>query len=213
MAKFINGANGTFSGKVGSVIGSSWRGIHYLRGLAKKSKVPPTEAQLAQRERFRLVTKFLAPLQGIIATGFRNVRRLTAAQFSMAVKQNIEQAVTGTMPDFALNYAAVTLSAGNLFIPFTQSVTVEPGSITLTWNPSLNQFSGSSSDEAYIVVYNVDRGLFITTDEPATRADGTAVVDVPEPFIGQTGHAWMFFASQDGKRVSNTAYLGEVTFQ
>ncbi|WP_262249124.1 DUF6266 family protein, partial [Parapedobacter soli] len=45
MAKFINGANGTFSGKVGSVIGASWRGIHYLRGLAKKSNVPATEAQ------------------------------------------------------------------------------------------------------------------------------------------------------------------------
>jgi|SRR5690606_23142395 len=213
MAKFINGANGTFSGKVGSVIGSSWRGIHYLRGLAKKSKVPPTEAQLAQRLRFGLVTKFLAPLQGIIAVGFRNVRRLTAAQFSMAVKQNIEQAVTGAMPDFALDYAAVTLSSGNLFMPFTNSVTVEPGSVTLTWNPALNQFSGSSSDVGYIVVYNADRGLFITTDVPATRAEGTAVVDVPEPFAGQTGHAWMFFASEDGKKASNTAYLGEVTFQ
>ena len=213
MAKFINGANGTFSGKVGSVIGSSWRGIHYLRGLAKKSKVPPTEAQLAQRLRFGLVTKFLAPLQGIIAVGFRHVRRLTASQFSMAVKQNIEQAVTGTTPDFALDYTAISLSSGNLFIPFTNAVTVEPGSITLTWNPSLNQFSGSSSDVAFIVVYNVDRRLFITTDVPASRAEGTALVDVPEPFVGQAGHAWMFFASEDGKKVSNTAYLGEVTFQ
>src|SRR5690606_13316626 len=115
MARFINGANGTFSGKVGSVIGSSWRGIHYLRGLGKKTKIPATEAQLAQRLRFALVTKFLAPLQGIIAAGFRNVRRLTAAQYSMAVKRNIEEAVIGTMPDFELDYAAVTLSSGNLF--------------------------------------------------------------------------------------------------
>jgi|SRR5690606_5009391 len=213
MAKFINGAIGTFSGKVGSVIGSSWRGIHYLRGLAKKSKVPATEAQLAQRLRFRLVTKFLSPLQGIIAVGFRNVRRLTAAQYSMAVKYNIERAVVGAMPDFTLDYPAISLSSGNLFIPYTNAVTVEPGSITLTWSPSLNQFSGSSSDVAYIVVYNADRGLFITTDVPATRADGTALVEVPAPFVGQAGHAWMFFASANGKKASNTAYLGEVTFQ
>lgn len=213
MAKFINGANGTFSGKVGSVIGSSWRGIHYLRGLGKKSKVPPTEAQIAQRLRFALVAKFLSPLVGIIAVGFRNVRRFTAAQFSMALKHNIDHAVGGTMPDFALDYAAIGLSQGNLFIPFTNAVDVTPGSITLTWNPALNQFSGSSSDVAYIVVYNVERQLFITTDTPAARADGTAVVDVPEPFAGQTGHAWLFFASEDGKKVSNTAYLGELTFE
>lgn len=213
MAKFINGANGTFSGKVGSVIGASWRGIHYLRGLAKKSKVPPTEAQVAQRLRFGLVTKFLSPLQGIISVGFRNVRRLTAAQFSMAVKRNIEQAVIGAAPDFGLDYPAVVLSEGGLFIPLSSSLEVAAGSITLTWDPAPNQFGGASNDVAYVVVHNVERQLFITTDTPALREDGTAVVDVPAPFVGQTGHVWMFLASQDGKKVSKTVYLGEITFQ
>lgn len=213
MAKFINGANGTFSGKVGSVIGASWRGIHYLRGLAKKSKVPPTEAQVAQRLRFGLVTRFLSPLQGIISVGFRHIRRLTAAQFSMAVKRNIEQAVIGSAPDFELDYPAITLSDGGLFIPLTSSLEVAEGAITLTWDPAPNQFGGASNDVAYIVVHNVERQLFITTDTPPVREDGTAVVDVPAPFAGQTGHAWMFFASLDGKKVSKTVYLGEITFQ
>src|SRR5690606_31110185 len=152
MAKFINGANGTFSGKVGSVIGASWRGIYYLRGLAKKSKVPATEAQVAQRLRFALVTKFLSPLQEMIAVGFRHVRKLTAAQFSMAVKRNIEQAVTGQAPDFELDYSAVTLSEGSLYIPLTNSLDVAEGTIALTWDPVRNQFGGASTDVAYIVV-------------------------------------------------------------
>lgn len=213
MAKFINGANGTFSGKVGSVIGASWRGIHYLRGLAKKSKVPPTEAQTAQRLRFALVTKFLSPLQGIIAVGFRHIRRLTAAQYNMAVKRNIEQAVIGTAPDFGLDYQAVTFSEGGLYIPLTNSLEVAEGSVTLSWDPAPSQFGGASNDVAYIVVHNVERQLFITTDTPATREDGEGVVEVPAPFVGQTGHAWMFFATHDGKKVSNTVYLGEITFQ
>jgi len=213
MAKFINGANGTFSGKVGSVIGASWRGIHYLRGLAKKSKVPPTEAQIAQRLRFALITKFLSPLLGILSVGFRNVRRLTAAQFSMAVKRNIEQAVIGAAPDFELDFPAITLSEGGLYIPLTSAMEVAEGTITLTWDPAPNQFGGASTDVAYIVVYNAERQLFITTDTPATRANGSAVVDVPAPFAGQSGHAWMFFASFDGKKVSGTVYLGDITFQ
>ena len=213
MAKFINGANGTFSGKVGSVIGASWRGIHYLRGLAKKTKIPPTEAQVAQRLRFALITKFLSPLLGIVAVRFRNLRRLTAAQFSMAVKRNIEQAIIGAAPDFELDFSAITLSEGGLYIPLTSALEVAEGSIALSWDPAPNQFGGASNDVAYIVVYNAERQLFITTETPATRANGSAVVDVPALFAGQQGHAWMFFASHDGKKVSATVYLGEITFQ
>ncbi len=38
MGSYSKGANGTFSGKVGSVVGTSWRSIDYLRSLPKKSK-------------------------------------------------------------------------------------------------------------------------------------------------------------------------------
>jgi len=41
MATFKNGPNGGFSGKVGSVVGSSWKGIDYIRGLPAKRKNKP----------------------------------------------------------------------------------------------------------------------------------------------------------------------------
>jgi len=37
MGSYSKGANGIFSGKVGSIIGSSWRSIDYLKGLPKKA--------------------------------------------------------------------------------------------------------------------------------------------------------------------------------
>jgi hypothetical protein len=37
MAMYSKGANGAFSGKVGSIIGSNWPSIDYLKGLPKKS--------------------------------------------------------------------------------------------------------------------------------------------------------------------------------
>lgn len=43
MATYSKGANGTFSGKVGSVIGSNWRSIDYMKGLSKKNSKPSTE--------------------------------------------------------------------------------------------------------------------------------------------------------------------------
>lgn len=36
MGTIRQGANGSFRGKAGSVIGSSWKGIDYIKGLPKK---------------------------------------------------------------------------------------------------------------------------------------------------------------------------------
>ncbi|WP_317130002.1 hypothetical protein [Pedobacter psychrodurus] len=38
MATYSKGANGTFSGKVGRVIGSNWRSIDYLKAMAMTKK-------------------------------------------------------------------------------------------------------------------------------------------------------------------------------
>ena len=59
MAQFNQGVNGAFSGKVGSVIGSNWRDIDYMRGLPKKTSKEPTAKQLGVRARFTVLSQFL----------------------------------------------------------------------------------------------------------------------------------------------------------
>ena len=46
MGKIKQGILGGFKGKVGTVIGASWNGIAYMRGLAQSVKNPKTEEQL-----------------------------------------------------------------------------------------------------------------------------------------------------------------------
>ena len=53
MGKIKQGILGGFKGKVGTVIGSSWNGIAYMRGLAQSVKNPKTAAQLQQRAYFK----------------------------------------------------------------------------------------------------------------------------------------------------------------
>ena len=55
MGKIKQGILGGFKGKVGTVIGSSWNGIAYMRGLAQSVKNPKTAAQTTQRGFFREV--------------------------------------------------------------------------------------------------------------------------------------------------------------
>ena len=53
MGKIKQGILGGFRGKVGTVIGASWNGISYMRGLAQSHKNPKTAAQLQQRAFFK----------------------------------------------------------------------------------------------------------------------------------------------------------------
>ena len=59
MAKIKKGILGGISGTVGNVVGGNWRGIDYIRSKPSSVRNPNTEAQRAQRMRFRLVMSFL----------------------------------------------------------------------------------------------------------------------------------------------------------
>lgn len=212
MAKFINGANGTFSGKVGSVIGSSWRGINYLRGLGKKSKVPATESQRLQRDRFSLLVKFIAPLKELLDRGFAGRDLKLATAFSYAVKHNMDMGAVSVTAPVELNYAALQLSDGRLFKPRGANVEVTADTLTVSWNPKEIEFNSKLNDVAHVLIYNVNQDLFFTPDASSTRAMGVATAALEDMDSGDIGHVWMFFTSADGKQISRTVYVGEVTF-
>src|SRR5690606_21181469 len=50
MAKFLRGIHGAYTGKVGNVVGSSWRNVDYVKSLPKQRSTKATPAQLAQQE-------------------------------------------------------------------------------------------------------------------------------------------------------------------
>lgn len=61
MASFNKGILGAFNGKVGTVVGSTWRGKDVMRSLPRKSGKEASLLQKMQRYRFTLVANFLLP--------------------------------------------------------------------------------------------------------------------------------------------------------
>lgn len=62
MGAIKQGILGSFSGKVGTVVGSSWMGISYMRALSPNVKDARSPKQLAQREKFALANAFIKPI-------------------------------------------------------------------------------------------------------------------------------------------------------
>ena len=91
MGKIKQGILGGFRGKVGTVIGASWNGIAYMKGLPQSQKDPKTAAQMAQRNYFReiqglagqLTTEQLASLYPSVTSG-RTRRNMLVHQLAAA---------------------------------------------------------------------------------------------------------------------------------
>ena len=71
MGKINLGILGSFSGKVGNVVGGSWKGISYMRAKASSVSNPRTDGQMGQRSKFALVLGILKPMTGFIRVGYK----------------------------------------------------------------------------------------------------------------------------------------------
>ena len=62
MGKIKQGILGGFRGTVGTVVGSSWNGIAYMKGKPQSVRNPRSDAQVQQREFFKEVQALVAQL-------------------------------------------------------------------------------------------------------------------------------------------------------
>lgn len=74
MATFNNGALGGFSGKLGTVVGSTWRGQNVMRSLPELGTQKFSPAQLRQQQRFKVVQEFLSDLKFLLSDTFGSNR-------------------------------------------------------------------------------------------------------------------------------------------
>src|SRR5579862_4954230 len=112
MAIYTNGILGPFSGTIGSVIGSSWRGIPVIRSKPVQKKTELTILQEQQIAKFSLMTKFLRPLTDLLNQTFQKPG-VGKTCFNQAFSVNYP-AITGEHPAIGINYSRIMLSKGRL---------------------------------------------------------------------------------------------------
>lgn len=211
MAKYRKGILGSFSGKVGNVVGGTWNGIDYMRSIPNNRKDPKTDAQMAQRERFKLVNVFLQKIKPVVNTGFMTgKKRMTA--LNRASSYNIKNAISGEYPEQKINFEALMISRGDLIPPrdsLAESTT--PIQVDFSWSDNSGVGSAKADDRALILAYNTtkDRAIFIAEDGPQ-RQDGQYALEVPAGYGGDSMETYLAFVSADGTTSSDSEYLGTV---
>ena len=211
MGTIRNGINGGFKGKAGSVIGSSWKSIEYIKGLYKKRTKPASEEQLMQQAKFTTVMRFLLPATPLVRIGFGQKKADKATAGNMALQANLQLALTGDYPDYALDYSKVRISDGFFLAGGAPTALVDAGNLEVTWDPTLSSlYDTREDDKVYILVYQPTIDEFLTAPEPPLRGDGSVSIALPNHFLGAAAHVWIFFADRKNVKVSKSSYLGEL---
>jgi len=213
MGKIKNGILGAFSGKVGNVIGATWNGVHYMRAVPVNVRDPKTPKQLAQRQRFSLITSVTRKFKPVIDTGFqRGSGRISA--INRAVSYNIKNAITGEYPELEVDFENLSLSRGDLTGSSGISVNSEPGGeIQITWNDNSGDGSARAGDTLFAACYNKEAERLFYQPAAATRDEIECTLSLPDSFYGSDIEIWVFFVSENETDVSDSEYLGTINVQ
>lgn len=205
MATFKQGILGGFSGKVGGVIGSSWKGIDTMRSQPSSVTNPRTNAQVANRSRFKSVSQLAAAMLTTIVKPLNDRFAQKMSGFNDFCQRNAStfDALGAFVP------ANLVLSRGKLSAPagLTQGASGYT-EVIIDYLSVLNGSFDSATDKLFAVVINPAGEVIGTSSGAVTRNSSSVAIDIPNGSENDFPcHAFLSFLREDGTQVSNSSYL------
>lgn len=215
MAKIKQGILGGFSGKVASLVGTSWKGRAVMKSLPLSVANPRTESQVGQRNKFskiaelasKILTQFVQPVENPISGNISG--------YNLFCKDN-KQAFTD-----AGEFVGSRLVCGGGKIANLDDIAASGSEASeefvLTWDNPVGISAIRLTDKVYAVVLDESGNPIAVSSGETTRAAETLTIDLTEgaemPSAGDTVGVLYACVSADGRDVSvKTATIGaEVT--
>ena len=208
MAKFNQGINGPFQGKVGTVIGATWKGIPYMRSLPHQRTSKPSEKEMANRKKWALSQHWLQPIAEFVRIGFKGYSPKSEG-FVAAKSYILKHAMVGEGENLAINPALVKLSWGDLPLPNNLQVTrLEGGLLQFKWEPKITDDIAHQGDQIMMLGYNVEKDEVVYELYGRVRDHGSDVLDIGS--LTGTFHLYAAFIAHDRSRQSESIYMGTV---
>jgi hypothetical protein len=206
MATLPESALGTPKGKLGGIIGSSWKGKPYVKVRSHTRTQKRSDKEKANQSKFALLHEFLRPVLIFLRAGFKGYEgRLEG--YNAAKSYNLKNAFTGEPGKQQLDPSKILVSYGSLPVPEISCEVIEK-EFHFTWDPAVPK-DASGSDQLMVLIYepgNSSGRHWNTTGQ--LRKTGKDVMLSPGP---GNYHVYAAFNAHDRSRQSNSVYLGVVT--
>jgi hypothetical protein len=205
MGVIKSGILGGFSGKVGAVVGTSWKGIDVMKKLPAKVANPQTTPQTNQRNRFKGVVEFASAINSSVIKPLWDRFAQRKSGNNAFVQRNIDNFNTSGVLSAP---STLEISNGKMTAtPITVAVAdISLQQVVIDWSSVLTDNFQNATDIAYAVAYNATTGEIkaqTSLNDRSTESTNVAM-DIT---TGDVVHSWLAFRRADGTVVSDTAYL------
>src|SRR6516162_6539751 len=152
MARLKQGILGPVSGSVGTIVGSSWKDIDYIRSKSTKPKGDPSPAQLDNQYKFSAVMNFISTMTELVNQTFDRYA-VNMSPSNAAFSYNYDNAITGASPDYSIDYSKALVSRGDLPNASGITATVTNKTVHFTWTDNSGLGMAKATDKAVLVAY------------------------------------------------------------
>ena len=209
MGKTDLGILGAISGKVGPVVGSSWKSKNVIKAKGKK----PTkfsQKQIEHRAKFGLLMRFFHPMSPLIKKTFSDLGQDKTAM-NLAFAHNFSTTITGAYPNFTIDYTKMIISKGSLLNANGITATAGAASdVKFQWTSNPGGASANATDKCIALVYCPEMGACNYILAGSARTSGSYSLDASN-FKGKVVETWLAFIAEDQSDVSTSIYTGQVT--
>lgn len=205
MGKINRGILGGFTGKVGNVVGSSWKGIETMRALPISVLNPRTTAQVGNRTRFGSISSLAASMLTTIVKPLNDRFASRMSGYNMFTSQN------RTAFDVDGNFSPnnLVLSTGKLgATPITASGVDNTTDFTIFWDNTPVGSYQMPTDKLYVAIVDENGTLVGTSAAVGLRSAGILNVTCGSPVSENTVYyAYASFLRADGTVVGNSSMV------
>lgn len=207
MGKVKEGMFGSFIGKVGKLIGGKWRGIDYVKTKGSPRN-PDTDAQRQQRAKFAIAVQFARRMSKLFKITYKIYAKQMTAR-NNALVGILKEAITGAYPNYEIDYPKVMISKGGLPNGEAPTVSSAGGIITWTWIDNTGVDMSEKTDRSIVVAYCPERRQCLYKLQGSSRDEEMATMDATL-FVGKTVVTWLSFISEDGDKIADSVFTGQI---
>ena len=205
MATFISSTFGLISGRHASAVATVSRNGKNVLRVFNAPFNPKSAKQVNQRTKFAFVLIALACFHDLFKKTFLRMNAVNHG-ISLALKNS----VTGTAPDYSIDYPNLAFSEGSIYTATTVSAEKTTGtSIKVDWSSS-EMDSALPQDGVSLIFFHELYQQAILKENCATRSAGTFTADLPTEWVNGAIHTWIYFSNADGSRNSKSKYICKV---
>ena len=129
--------------------------------------------------------------------------------FNAAMSYTYKNALTGSYPNYCIDYSKVMVSLGSLPGALNPEARITPaGEIEFTWENNSIANEAMSDDKVLLVAYNSTRQEVVTIMDGNLRSVGSQVITLPSTFSGDEVQCYIAFQNTHKLVVSDSEFVG-----